>query len=311
MIHALAMEKFLSIFGTKFSIKDLGPVKHYLGMRVTYDKNTYYLDQEAYVESILKRFNMENCKPIDTPLAPDDSLLEPILESEEDADLNLYQQGVGSLMYLMTSTRPDLAVAVGLLSRFMVRPKQRHWQALKRVFRYLKKTANLKLMFAKFDETKTFTPSLVGYCDANYGTNKIDRKSTSGYLFQLNGCTITWNSRKQQIVALSTAEAEYISLTYGCQEALWIRNLLFELGIDVGTITLLEDNQGAIALSKNLKLDHRTKHIDIRYHFLTDHVAKGDIIIKYCRTEDMIADALTKGLPKVPYQEFRELMHLV
>jgi len=196
-------------------------------------------------------------------------------------------------MYLATCTRPDIAYAVGTLARFSSKPNQTHWVAAKRVLRYLKGTANLGIIFSGGDEPR----SCVGYSDADWAGDKEDRRSTSGYIFQIAGGPVSWRSRKQDTVALSTAEAEYVALSSAAQECVWMRRLNTELGNPPqGPTTILEDNQSSIAMARNPQYHGRVKHIDIKHHFVREQVSSGTIELKYCPTNEMLADMLTKGL---------------
>jgi hypothetical protein len=213
-----------------------------------------------------------------------------------------YQSLVGSLMYAMTGTRPDLAYAVSQLSQFNARPTSTHLTAAKRVLRYLKGHADLGITYGDDDD------SLNGYCDADWGANE-DRKSISGYLFMLGGGAISWSSKKQSTVALSSTEAEYIALVQAAKESIWLQRLLGELGRTERDHRIMwEDNQGAIALALNPEYHARTKHIDIQYHFIRECVENGRIKLEYIPTADQLADALTKIMPRNRHWELTEGM---
>ena len=196
-------------------------------------------------------------------------------------------------MYLSICTRPNIAYAVSYLARFSSKPNKSHWTAAKRVLRYLKGTADHGIVF-----TKSESDECVGFSDADWAGDQQDRKSTSGYLFQLAGGPVSWKSQRQGCVALSTAEAEYMALSFAAQETVWLRKLLTEFGCELSgpTILIMEDNQSAIAMANNPQFHGRAKHIDIRHHFIRERVSHGDIRLNYCPTGDMIADMLTKGL---------------
>lgn len=278
-----------------FKMKDLGKLKEFLGVSVVQKEDTgdVWLGQPSYTDKILETYNMSNCKPISTPVDPAAVLTKKTEESEQ-FDAKLYQSAVGSLLYLSTKTRPDLTFAVNNVARFCANPSQQHWTAVKRIFRYLKGTQMSGLLF-----TSSEPGSLVGYSDADWAGDREDRKSTSGYTYMLSGAAISWRSKKQQTVALSTAEAEYTALSAASQEALWLRQLMVDLGDGSTDPTLIyEDNQAAIAISKNPQYHARCKHIDIKYHFVRDQIFKGSIAVKYCPTENMIADMFTKALSK-------------
>lgn len=234
---------------------------------------------------------MTSCKAVSTPMA---------LGHQETADSELldtevpYQRLVGSLLYLSVCTRPDIAMPVSYLSSFMSKPTRQHWELAKRVLRYLAGTMEHGLVFGG-------APSggleLVGYSDADWAGDVASRRSRTGYVFMLNGAAVSWRSQRQQTVALSTAEAEYMALTSAIQEAVYLRQMLGDLGAGpVGATVLNEDNQGCIALSKNNMTVGRSKHIDIKYHFSREKVESGEVVVQYCPTQEMLADGLTKPL---------------
>jgi hypothetical protein len=210
-----------------------------------------------------------------------------------------YQRGIGSLMYAATSTRPDIAFPVAILSQFMRNPGRTHWEAVKDVIRYLKGTADLKLTLGGT------SAGLEAFVDADWASQP-HRHSMSGYTVLLHGTPIAWSARKQSIIALSTAEAEYIALTAVAQEVLYLQALIEELYERIITpIPIYCDNQGAIALTSNSKFHARTKHIDLRFHFVRSLVKSGVFDIQYCPTEENIADIFTKALPRPRLQKLR------
>jgi transposase InsO family protein len=289
-----------------FRMKDLGEAKNFLGMRITRDRRQgkLRLDQETYIRDILKRFNMSDCKPVATPLDVNQKLtkeMEPKSKEEINEMRNIpYREAVGSLMYVCQGTRPDVAHAVSLVSRFNQNPGRAHWTAVKRIFRYLKGTANATLEF-----NKRGNQSIEGYSDADWANDETDRHSVTGSVFKLLGGPVSWQSKKQKTVALSTTEAEYMALAATCQEALWLRALAKELdpqSVEEPTMILC-DNKGSVDLANTAGFRQRTKHIDIRHHFIREHLADKEIIVHYIPTEKMLADALTKALssPKLKY----------
>jgi hypothetical protein len=209
-----------------------------------------------------------------------------------------YHEAIGSLMWACLGTRPDIAFAVTTLSRFSKNPGPSHWEAAKRVLRYLKGTRDLWLSYGGLKG------ELVGYADAD-GSMSEDRHAINGYAFILNGGAISWSCKRQEIISLSTTESEYIAATHAAKEALWLRSLLSQLfaSPDQPT-TLFSDNQSAIALSKDHQYHARTKHIDVRFHFIRWVIENGSLRLVYCPTEDMIADTLTKALPSAKAKHF-------
>jgi hypothetical protein len=219
-----------------------------------------------------------------------------------------YLQAVGSLMYLATATRPDISYAVGVLARFSKNPGLQHWKAVKHLFRYLKGTLDLKLTYAPVPHsTELFTT----YTDADHAGNPDNGRSTGGYIVKMGTGAISWSSRLQVIVALSTTEAEYVASTSAGQEILWLRNLFTELGYTfTSPSTLHIDNHSALAVAKNPEHHGRMKHLDLRFYWLRNEVEKGTIALVHLRTDDMPADILTKALSRPKVLEMQKLLGL-
>ena len=296
------MSEVKHMLGSKFAMKDLGRLSYFLGMRFEQGEGYVKMDQSHYVNKLLEKHNMSECKPRSTPS-------EPKIESEgEEVDEKKYREIVGSLIYLMICTRPDICWIVTRLSQFLSRPLQSHWVAAKHVLRYLKGTIDQNLCYRKSDDTL----SVIGYSDADWASNSEDRRSTSGYCFSLSarGPLISWKSKKQPTVALSTCEAEYIALTVAAQEGLYLIQWLNHFqGISLPEYCVIhEDNQGAIALANNPVSHQRSKHIDIRYHFIRNLVRNETIQLRYCPTEDMVADIMTKSVSKIKLQNFKSVI---
>ena len=198
----------------------------------------------------------------------------------------------------MVATRPDIAFAVGAVSRFNNSPQTAHWTAVKRIFRYLQATRNLGLTYSKSGT------ALQGFCDSDWANDKADRRSTTGYAFTLANAAITWKSCKQPTIALSSTEAEYMAACQAAREAIWLRRLLQELGFGSTAPTAIScDNQGCIALTKNPVHHQRTKHIDMQHHFVRETVEANTTTFKYLPTADMPADVLTKAIPRPAHQQ--------
>ena len=209
-----------------------------------------------------------------------------------------YREAIGSLMYASVGTRPDISFAVSTLSQFLDNPGQVHWEAVKRVFRYLLGTKNWGLTYGGGKI------GLEGYSDAD-GASQEHRRAISGYAFIMNGGCISWSSRKQELVTLSTAEAEYVATTHAAKEAIWLRNFIGEVFTPfTNPTTLYCDNQSAVAIATNGNFHARTKHIDIRYHFIRYMIENGSLTLIYCPTDDMTADTLTKALPSPKAKHF-------
>lgn len=272
----------------KFKMTDNGELKHYLGMEVENTATGLKLYQRHYIFEMLERFGMSECKPCSTPATLDLKKQ----DTGEDIDATEYRSILGSLMYLSVCTRPDISATISHLSQFMTQPKTCHLTALKRVLRYLKATINMGLEFKKGQGL-----TLVGYSDSDWANEVTERRSMSGYVFLLEGTAITWSATRQKTIALSTVEAEYMSQCEAGREATWLRRFLKELGFDVNSPTIIHcDNQGAIALAGNPIHHRRTKHIDVRYHYIRKLVEEGEVRLQYLETEKMVADFLTKPM---------------
>jgi len=284
-------------FSKFFKVKDLGEVKKIIGIEVTRNRSerTIHISQPAYVEKLLKKFNMSDCKECLTPEEHTKRLCKNGYEcnpNSEKLENVPYAEAVGALIYLATCTRPDIAHAVRQLSQYMADPRRDHWNAMKRVLRYLKYCPEGGITYGKLQQRL----KLVGFADANFATDIDSRKSVSGYVFLLNGGAITWLSKKQATVAKSTTEAEYVAMSQAASEAMWIRQFLKEIGFELSVTQLYGDNQGAIALTENPVYHFRTKHIDVSYHYVRELIATNEIKIDYIESKKMLADVLTKGL---------------
>ena len=286
---------------SNFEMKDMGEAAFILGVKIQRDrsKKLLTLSQEQYIQKILERFHMQSCKPIDNPIAKGEGLsldMCPKTPAERAEMKNVpYASAVGSLMYAMMCTRPDICYAVGLVSRYQSNPGRNHWKAVKRILRYLKGTANYSICYQGRDLR------LVGYTDADWGGDLDERKSTSGYAFLLNNGAISWSSKKQTCVALSTMEAEFVACSAAVQEAVWLRRFLQHLEVTEATsepIVISCDSQAAIAYTKDPKYHCRTKHIDIKYHFVRNSVAQKEVIPRYISTHQMVADPFTKPIAR-------------
>jgi len=315
------MLTFKAELSKKFSMTDCGEVHHFLGLNIRRNRaaHSITLDQEHYVDQILSRFGMTDCKPVQTPLDTSVQLKRTDEKTDGDKiDSTLYRQIIGSLMFLMVGSRPDIAAAIGTVSQFSTNPVKSHYVAVKRILRYVKGTKGYKLHLGQVNNNniqanadnreydnngkQSTELNLMGFSDANWGGDVDTRKSTTGYIFFLSGGVISWSSKRQATVALSSTEAEYMALTHTTKEAIWLRTLLAELGFNQNTTTIYEDNQSCMALAKNPVHHARTKHIDIQHHFVREKVELNDIELIYISSEDMVADALTKSLPRPKFE---------
>lgn len=288
-------DKLISVLSSTFKIKNLGQVQQCLGMRVKIDKesNVITLDQEQYIDQLLEKFNLSKSKTASTPM---ECKLD--FNKSECCDQEIpYQQLIGSLMFLSVLTRPDISYSVSFLSQFNKCHTNTHWNYAKRILRYLKKTKSFCLRYVKE------TAGLVGYVDADWASNTLDRRSYTGYCFVMAGSAISWESRKQRTVALSSMESEYMAIAEACKEAIYFRSLLCELTGILDTVKIFNDSQSAQKLVANYVCNRKSKHIDIRYHFIKDAVSNSIIELEYLPTTDMPADVLTKALsPALHYK---------
>ena len=286
-----------------FAMKDLGPAKQILGMKITRDRSRKMLclSQERYIEKVLERFNMHKAKPVNTPLAGHFKLSSdqsPKSKKEkEEMKTTPYASAVGSLMYAMVCTRPDIAYAVGVVSRFLANPGKEHWKAVKWILRYLRGTTKRCLCFGNGKL------ELMDYTDSDWAGDKDSRKSSSGYITTFAGGAVSWQSKLQKCVALSTTEAEYIAATEACNEMLWMKNFLLELGVKQDKYIVLCDNQSAIHLAKNPSLHSRSKHIDIRHHWIREVLEDKLLHLEKIHTDENWSDIMTKVLPIKKFED--------
>ena len=313
-------------FAKVFKIKDLGELQKILGVEVIRDRanRKITLNQKTYIQKVLKGFDMEQdtYRTTDIPLNGY-SYISPAHPNEAKVDRTDYQRATGHLMHAMVYTRPDIAFALGKLSQFMSDPAERHAAGMKHLIRYLRSHADLSIVY---NGNESSTIRLVGYSDADYASDKTDRKSTMGQIFMLAGGPISWASRKQRSVSTSTTEAEYMALSECSRQAVWFTHLFTELGypeivsptsnqisINISenpevTMELKGDNNGAISLVKNRQISERSKHIDVAYHYIRELQQSKRVDVGYVPTDEMRADGLTKPLAKQKFQLFINLI---
>lgn len=273
-----------------FAMTDLGKMRYFLGVEVTQDSRGIFIAQQKYAKEILSRFGMEQCNMVCNPIVPGNRLSKD--ESRKRVDATNFKQMVGCLMYLL-ATRPDLAYAICLIARYMERPTEMHFAAAKRILRYLKGSLQYGILYRKGE----LSCELEGWSDSDYAGDVDDRKSTSGYVYRLGSGAISWSSKKQAIVTLSTTEAEFVAASSCACQGIWLRKILHHLCQTQRSCTKIYcDNSSSIKLSKNPILHGRCKHIDVRFHFLRDLTKDGTIELVHCTSEDQIADIFTKPL---------------
>ena len=299
-------QELKEVLGLHFPIKDLGEIGFLLGCKITRDRTTRTIkfSQGAYARDVLRRFQMENAQQVSTP-----SSTSVKLQKSKEGDPSVafpYREAVGSLMYLSIMTRPDIAEAVNTVARFVERPGQQHVVAVKRILRYVKGTVDLGIVFGREHGLKV-------YSDADWAGDQDDRRSTSGMLITLHGGPVSYFSRKQKCVALSSTEAEYIAASEACKVVAWVRNFLHEFPGELisGPVIVYEDNQGCIAMTDASVSSKRTKHIDIRYHFVRDMVRAGLVKFEYLGTKQMLADMFTKPVPREQHEFHRAAMNVL
>ena len=294
------IENFKSVMKEEFEMTDMGLLKYFLGIEVDQNENGNFFSQAKYVNELLSRFNMQDSKVEITP-----TVIGLKLSKEDNSkyfDPSVYKSIVGSLMYL-TATRPDIMYDVSLISRFIKKPKEAHWQAAKRILRYVKGTKRYGIFY-----TISECSNLVGYKDNDWAGSVDDQKSTFGYIFHIGSGAISWAFKKQPIVALSIEEAEYVAATAAACQAVWMRRMLRSLCQEQATATVIFcDNSSAIALSKNFVFHKRTKHIETNFHYIRELVNNGEIILQHCRTQAQVADILTKPLDQKSFEFLRKL----
>ena len=301
------LARFKTALSSKWNMKDLGELTYILGLQVERDrqKQTLHLSQELYITNILARFGLEDCNSIHVPLKGK-TILRLRTSNQPQADRAIYLAMVGSLMYAMLGTRPDIVFAVGLLARYSNDPSDLHLDAAKSVLRYLQGSKKVGIMYSGQG------PSLEGYSDADFATSDESRRRvTSGYVFSMGGGAVSWQSKRQPSVSLATADAEYVGLSQAGREAMWLRAMLGELGYGPKDPTVLYgDNQASIVIALNPVAHTRSKQIDIRFHYVRELVEREAIRITHVPSLSMAADGLTKPLAPVMFERFIGLLGL-
>ena len=283
----------------EYEMKDLGELKYFLDIQVHRDRERkiIHINQSGYNRTILERYGMQNSKSASTPLSTSARLVKATI-MDVLTDQKEYQSIVGSLMYAMLATRPDLAQSIQQISQFSQNPTKTHEKAAKQGLRYINGTIDEGIIY-----NGNLGMRLKAWSDANWGGEE-GRESVSGFVFTLAEGAISYSSKKQRSVALSTTESEYMTLLHALKELIWLLRFLREIGYDINNQNIIyTDNQDAIALAHNPEHHARTKHVDIQYHFVRNCVEDGTTRLEYCPTEDMVADGLTKALGPERHQE--------
>ncbi|PRQ49627.1 putative RNA-directed DNA polymerase [Rosa chinensis] len=281
----------------EFEMKDLGELKYFLGIEVARGREGIYLCQRKYVLDLLTKTGLLDCRPVDTPIEQNHCLAE--YPDQVPTDRARYQRLVGRLIYL-AHTRPDVAYAVSVVSQFMHNPSESHMDAVMRILKYLKSAPGMGVLFSKHNNIL----DVCGFTDADWAGNITDRRSTSGYFTFVGGNLVTWKSKKQKVVARSSAEAEYRGMAQGVCELLWLRNLLRDLGFKLkSTMQLYCDNKAAIDISQNPVQHDRTKHVEVDRHFIKEKLDAKIISFPFVPTEEQLADVLTKGVSRKAFYD--------
>jgi hypothetical protein len=296
-------DKFSKIMTDRFEISMMEVLTFFLGLQIKQTKEGTFISQTKYTRDILKKFGMDKTKPIKTPMCTNGYL--DLDLGGTSIDQKVYRSMIGSLLYLSASI-PNIMLSVCMCTKFQTTPKDCHLRAVKRIMRYLVLTPNLGLWYPKGSHFE-----LLGYSDTDYAGCKVDRKSTFMSCQFLGRSLISWSSKKQNSIALSMAEAEYVTAGSCCAQLLWMRQTLKDYGYIINHVPLLCDNESAIKIAYNPCEQSRTKHIDIWHHFLRDHVIKGDIVISHVVTNDQLTDIFSKPLDEKRFCELRSELNII
>jgi hypothetical protein len=293
------LKKYLA---QEFEVKDLGRLRYFLGIEISRGPKGMFLSQRKYILDLLKETGMLGCRPATTPIDQNHRLSK---DAGTPVDRECYQRLVGRLIYL-SHTRPDIAFAVSVVSQFMHDPRSSHMEVVYRILRYLKSCPGKGLLY-----TRQGNLHVECYTDADWAGSLDDRRSTSGYCVFVGGNLVAWRSKKQSVVARSTAEAEFRAMAHGVCELLWVQILLTELQLFKSKPLMLYcDNKAAIDIANNPIHHDRTKHIEIDRHFIKEKLDKGIICLPYVKSASQVADVLTKGLPEKMFSAFCTKMGL-
>lgn len=305
--NTAVLDDIIARLQAAFDIRDLGEATVFLGMEITRERSDRHLHvtQTRYITELVGKYNLLEGRTRNIPFSPSTPL-----ESEGtllDREHCSYSELIGSLLYLTICTRPDIAWSVGALARFMSAPTKEHWTAALGILRYLSGTRDFGLVYTGASRDNL----LEGYCDADWAGDLDTRRSTTGFVFTVHGTAVSWASKLQRTVALSSCEAEYVAAAAAAKEALWLRTLLSDLCMEHNTPIIHIDNQAALSLIKNPLTHGRSKHIDVQHHFVRECMADGKAHFQYVSTEWQVADIFTKALPFSKFELCRNLLGML
>jgi hypothetical protein len=299
----------------QYEMEDMGEATFILGIDIKRNRSnrSISIGQSAYFNTLLQRHGMTNCKSVSTPMDPGATYELMAAADGYQASLTLtrdYQSIIGGLMFAAICTRPDIAFAVNRLARYCANPTQAHYTAAKRILRYMKGTIDYRI---NYTGTAEHDPQLVGYSDADWAQDKDGkRKSTSGYVFVVCGGAVSWQSKKQSSIALSSTEAELMAITSSTKELLWFRHHLGGIGLNrTQPTTLLIDSQCAMDIANNSKISERSKHIEVQHFFIREHIEAGTVRLQHVPSDQQVADTLTKPLSRVAFKRCADMLGLI
>jgi hypothetical protein len=299
-----AVKQAKKAFMDMWECRDLGEAREFLRMKIRREGKKIFLDQTAYLDKVVERFGMSNARGAQTPLPGGYVPVESKGQCTPE-DRTTYQSIIGSILYIMLGTRPDITYAVTKLAQFSVNPSSEHMSKAKYILRYLNSTRDYAMVFDGSSDA-----GLIAFTDSDWAADVIKRRSITGYFFKLANGIFSWQSRAQKTVALSSTEAEYMALSDTSRQAVWIQSLLRELGIKIPTIPICGDNQGSIFIGSNPVQERRSKHIDIRYHYVRQLIEEKKIDLFFIEGAENPADLFTKNLGAPKFLKFRAQLGL-
>jgi hypothetical protein len=295
-------------FAKQFPISDEGECSWYLGMHVEQKLGEVHVHQKQYIDQIVKKYGFGDAAPVKTPLDKNVKLARQDSYIADNKFRKIYQSKVGSLNFGSNQTRPDIAFATGYVARYASNPNQAHMDAVDRIFAYLKSDPGKGIIYSD-----KYGLQVMGFVDSDFAGCEDSRKSTTGWVFTLAGGPISWSSQRQKTVATSTMDAEYIACAEAAKEAVWIRNFINDLripGIHIDTVPLYIDSNSALKLTRNPEFHNKSKHIDVKHHFVREKVEEGLINTQRVNTKDNLADVFTKALPRSTHEDLVSRLNL-